>query len=332
MRPSHLLASVALSAFATASFDAAADEPRAAAPVAPAEAPAQAPASGRLVIAVPPEDACAPGCPHARRGRWEKRWTPTQVDTGVGGLRMSTTSLDGSDHDTNGAMLGLQFGGQEQSYAAMGIFDHRSASFAHIGGGRAGFEGGLGIDFAGGLRTAPTDGSAGFLRLGARGWLMGNNYLYSSLLEVPQIQLGWQWLQRGKVVELAGRTGPVLVGRYNTGDDAFRRLGDAFEVGGHAAMHFEPAHLEAAYTRVYATSPGGAVDMVQGSVCGQAFVLAICVDGRYFRGDQRLGGSPGSFGPAEAFYGGLTIGIGKGVFPRPPYQFGDPAPQANASR
>jgi len=339
MRLSHLLASTALSALTAASFDAAAHEPPDAAPSASpdapaaAPAPAPAPASARLVIAAPAsEETCAPGCPHAPRGKWDKRWSPAQVDTGVGGLRVSSTMLNGSDHDTSGATLGLQFGGQEQSYGAMGLFSSRNSSFAHIGGGRAGFEGGIGIDFAGGMRTSLTDGSAGFLRLGARGWLLGNNYLYSSMLEVPQLQLGWQWLQRGKVVEVAGRTGPVLVGRYNTGDDAFRKLGDAFEVGGHAAVHLEPGHLELGYTRVYATSPGRPVDMVQGSICGQALVLAICVDGKYFRGDQRLGGVPDAFGPAEAFYGGLTIGIGKGVFPRPPHHFGEPPPQSAAGR
>lgn len=321
MRLPHLIALAALSASTAAALGASADEP-----------PAPAPAPARLVIATDPQEACAPGCPYTRRGRWEKGWTPSQVDTGVGGLRLSTTAIDGSDHDTHGAMLGMQLAGQDQSYGAMGLFDNRNASFAYIGGGRAGFEGGLGIDFAGGLRTSFTDGSAGFLRLGARGWLMGNHYLYSSLLEVPQIQLGWQWLQRGQVVELAGRTGPVLVGRFNSGDDAFRKLGDAFEVGGHAAVHLEPAHLELGYTRVYATSPGGAVDMIQGSVCGQALLLAICVDGRYFRGDERLGGVPSAFGPAEAFYGGLTIGIGKGVIPRPPYQLEAASSPSRTSR
>lgn len=311
---SNLLAAMRSSILAAAIVSTTCAVARATPPPGP---PVPAPPGSVKELAAEPQDAaCAPGCPHVHVGTWRRSWSPSQVDTGIGGLRLSGVRVRGSDADTEGTPFGVQLAGQNQAYGAWGYYDYRTQSFVWIGGGRAGFEGGLGADVAAGMRTRNDDGLAAFVRLGARGWLFGNDWLYSSLLEVPQVQLGWQWLHSGKVVELAARTGPVLAGRYNTGHDALRRLGDSFELGGHAAVHVEPAHVEIAWARVFAASPGGAVDIVQGSLCGQVAVLALCLDGSYFHGEQSHSGVRTVIGPAEALYGGLTLGFGRGVIPR----------------
>jgi hypothetical protein len=151
------------------------------------------------------------------------------------------------------------------------------------------------------------------VRIGMRGWLLGNNELYSSLLELPQAHLGYGWLKGGDVLEISGRAGPVLTGRYNTGDQARRKLGDAFEVGGHVAVHVDPVHLELGYMRVLAdTGPGGAVDMLSGNLCGAALALRVCLDTRYFRGNESF--TQGS-GVAESVYAGLSLGLGSEWLP-----------------
>jgi len=234
---------------------------------------------------------------------------------GMFGVRTSTTRVHGSDVDTNGAGIGLELTSHNETYGIRGPVTHRGTTFFIIGGGARGFEGGLGGDFAVGWRAPVASHHGPLLRLGMRGWLLGNNELYSSLLELPQLQLGYGWIKGGDVLELAGRAGPVLTGRYNTGEQAHRKLGDAFEIGGHGAVHVDPVHLELGYMRVLTDhGPGGAVDMVSGNLCGAALALRLCLDTRYFRGNESF--ASGS-GVAESVYAGLSLGMGSEWFPHP---------------
>jgi hypothetical protein len=227
------------------------------------------------------------------------------------GLRVSSTRVQGSDRDRSGAGLGLQLAGHNQSYYARGGFSWRSATFFLIGGGSRGFEGAIGGDVAWGYRPPVSRTHGPFVRAGLRGWLLGNQDLYSSYFELPQIQLGYGWLNKGNAVEIGGRGGAVLIGRYNTGADGTRKLGDAFELGGYAAAHLEPVHLEVGLTHVMPDSrPGGDVDMIDGRVCGEAGFLWLCVDGRYYRGQNLF---PAGQGVVDAMYAGFSIGAGTGV-------------------
>lgn len=234
-----------------------------------------------------------------------------RYDGGMVGLRVSTTHVQGSDRDRSGAGLGLQLAGHNASYYARGGFTWRSATFFHIGGGSRGFEGALGGDVAWGYRPPVAAHQGPFVRAGLRGWLLGNQILYSSFFEFPQVQLGYQWIHKGDAVEIGGRGGAVLVGRYNTGDKGMRKLGDAFEIGGFAAAHLEPVHLEVGLTRVMTDSrPGGDVDMVDGRLCGEARVAWLCVDARYYRGQDLF---PVGQGMVNAMYAGFSIGAGTAV-------------------
>jgi hypothetical protein len=234
---------------------------------------------------------------------------------GMFGVRTSTTHVKGSDADAGGAGIGLQLAAHNESYGTVGSFTRRGTTVFFLGGGSRGFEGGFGGDFALGWRARVAAHHGPLLRIGMRGWLLGNNELYSSLLEIPQLQLGYQRFKGGDVLEIAGRVGPVLAGRYNTGDDARRKLGDAFEVGGHAAVHVDPIHLELGYMRVLTGSgPGGAVDMISGVMCGASLALRLCLDGRYYRGNEAF---PQGSGIADSLYAGFSIGMGSEWYPYP---------------
>lgn len=235
--------------------------------------------------------------------------------TGSTGARVSVTRLSGSDADDTGNGLGLTFSGHSERYGAYQIFTVREASFAFIGGGSLGFEGGLGANLAAGVRLPVGRYHGPFFRLGVRGYLLGNDKVYESLLEAPQLQLGYQLLRPGEAFELAGRVGPVLAGRFNTGDDAERKLGKSFEVGGHLGMHSEPLHLELEHTHVLADGDLGDVDLLSARLCGDAWVLQLCMDGRVGRGDAEVPGrGPLADNPVTSFYGGMSLGVRDGTF------------------
>jgi len=234
----------------------------------------------------------------------------TAVRSGSTGGRLSMTRLQGSDADNTGHGLGLTLSGHSERYGAHELFNVREASFAFIGGGSLGFEGGLGADIAAGVRVPVARSHGPFFRLGMRGHLLGNDKLYTSLLEIPQLQLGYQSLRSGEVFELAGRVGPVLAGRFNTGDNAERKLGKAFEMGGHLAVHAAPVHFELEHTHVLMDGPLGDVDLMSTRVCGDAWILQLCVDTRVGRGDAavpEVGALPNN--PVTSYFGGLSIGV-----------------------
>jgi hypothetical protein len=252
----------------------------------------------------------------SEREAWMEGRFDTAVRSGSTGGRISTTRLQGSDADDTGHALGLTLSGHSERYGAHQLFNVREASFAFIGGGSLGFEGGLGADIAAGVRVPVARNHGPFFRLGMRGHLLGNDKLYTSLLEIPQLQLGYQSLRTDQVFELAGRVGPVLAGRFNTGDDAERKLGKAFEMGGHLAVHVAPIHFELEHTHVLMDGPLGDVDLLSTQLCGDAWVLQLCVDTRVGRGDAAvpdIGVLPNN--PVTSYFGGLSIGVRDDMVP-----------------
>lgn len=179
----------------------------------------------------------------------------------------------------------------------------RAQHFALFGGGRGGVEGGIGVDLAIGLSERVGEWQTLFSRLGGRGFLLGNGAFYASLVELPSFELGYQWLDRVGHFELAPRVGPVLAGRYHPSDER-RRLGAAFEWGGHASVGTGGLLFELAAFRVEAgDGQPGPVDLVQGQLCGGARFLGACLDVRAFRGRARAQGEP-----AQVLTFGVTVG------------------------
>jgi hypothetical protein len=161
---------------------------------------------------------------------------------------------------------------------------------------------------AGGVRL-PFGATHGLvLRGGVEGSFFGNKALWDSLLELPQAHVGYQWLVPRAVIDVAARGGYVLLGRFNTGDGASRRLDGAPELGGIASYHVGAIDLRATYARVFARHDGAPVDLLQGALCGHGGVVVVCTDLRYEVGDVRMP-ADGALRAARASYVGLTLGF-----------------------
>jgi hypothetical protein len=251
----------------------------------------------------------APRCPESERRRHPMGRCPSTRDqldiVTIFGLRATLTRVQGSD-----AVAGAVLGGAGVAYDTRDLATIRLTHFAFLGGGTGGVEGGIGLAYAMGL-LAPLGSNHGpFARLGGRAQVYGNDELYTSLVELPELQLGYQLLERDLHFELAGRGGAVLVGRYNPAN-ASRPLGKAFEWGGIASLRVNAVHLDVEFMRIEARSsaPETPVDVLSAMLCGAVFPLGICLDMRRHSGEVR----PRSGGPSldlESTYVGLTVGAG----------------------
>jgi hypothetical protein len=162
----------------------------------------------------------------------------------------------------------------------------RVGHFGYIGLERNGVEGGIGGDLSVGLFT-PLGRHEGLVsRLGLRGHLLGNHAFYTSLVELPLLELGYQRIGRDFGFDLAARGGAVLIGRFNP-DEAERRLGGSFEWGGVLALRVHHVDFNLDWTRIEArnTGPETPVDMLRGLVCAGARFFGVCMDARWSSGE-----------------------------------------------
>jgi len=220
------------------------------------------------------------------------------------GIRGSQTAVQGADSK---AAIGLVSESAAYLTDRRAGFTARSAHFALLGGGRAGIEGALGLGVGLGLYQPLGESHGPFSRLGGRGFLMGNASFYASLLELPELELGYQFFDEGHHLELSAHGGAVLTGRYRPGE-LRRRLGSSFAYGGLAAAHIGPVDLDVDFTRVGPREADafGPLDLVSALLCGSVRYLGICFDARVFAGD-----------PTRTAFLGLAIG---GISREPPKQ------------
>ncbi len=191
------------------------------------------------------------------------------------------------------------------SYDTRTIFAGRSYGFGFIGGGSAGFEGGLGGELAAGLRVPFAKKHGPVARIAIEGFLMGNDSFYASMLELPKGELGYQFLDRTFLLEGAVTAGPVLTGFFNVEGAPKRPLGGLFAVGGHVAVGFRVAHLELAVNRMDSGDfELGEFNELVASLCGLPSVFALCADARYF-----AGGAADPDPDARVTYVGLRVGV-----------------------
>ncbi|HMJ16267.1 MAG TPA: hypothetical protein VK524_32865 [Polyangiaceae bacterium] len=190
----------------------------------------------------------------------------------------------------------------------------RSQLSAYAGGGSTGFDGKLLVDTAVGLRWPVADSHGPLVRLGARGWMLGNDYLYSSLIELPSVHAGYHLFKRGLLVEVAGRGGVALVGRFRARDAETRRLGESWVWGGHATVQLQKAILTGEWSRIQVQ--GGPVDVARLQVCGAAYWILLCSEVE--RHAERLDELPGGSGALErsAWMAGFSLGAGRNVEPQ----------------
>lgn len=232
---------------------------------------------------------------------------PTTDCSGVFALRGSITHLG---HLHNHDAFGLMISTEGEEYVRRGPFTARGLHRFAIGGGGAGFEGTMQGGWAGGVRLSlpPNRRHGPFVRLGFFGYLRGNNDFYGSLIELPQLQLGYQYQNGKTVLELGATGGAVLVGRSRTGDAERRVLGHGFERGGYVAIQLPWLRLGASAMRLPVhdrlSTP---VDVVEGTLCARLHGVALCTDARATVTDAFT--APGTSTEVTSVYAGLSLGI-----------------------
>lgn len=233
-----------------------------------------------------------------------------------GGLMTETGS--GADATTGAA----QFAGEGDEYLTKTIFTEHFEGHFGIGGGSGGFEGALGGLMGFGARAPVTPTQGPLFRAGASGEVLGNKYFYFSHLELPVVDVGYQYQRGRSLVDFGGRAAPVLTGRFNSGDSARHELGN-FQFGGYLALHSKYGRLDASIARITGGGfPAKPVDFARGILCVYvAGAVGFCADALAIRGDALLPGAPipsaatgptltlGSVSDVRAFYGGLMVGV-----------------------
>ncbi len=224
--------------------------------------------------------------------------------TGVLGLRGSVSHVDRVPANEG---AGLMFSAEGEEYWRRGIFNSRGQYRAALGGGAAGLEGALLGAFAFGFRAPVTENQGPVVRAGAYGYLLGNDAFTSSLIELPQLQLGWQWSRGHAVFEIAGTTGVALTGRFRAGEAAARDIGQGFSFGGHASVQAPWVRVSLEAERLPTNdSIGMPVDVVSGTLCAVASPVAICADARAMQARAFVAGAEPM---ARVAYAGLTLGF-----------------------
>jgi hypothetical protein len=298
----HLLAPAALCLLAW-SAPALAEDPPAPRPQGPAPV---------LEVAAPPPDAPPPAANHAQttplqgepsQSTAKKEPEPLSAESSIVGLQLSSTRAPGYTDPAFGASAAVQV----IRISSLGEQSHYERSRFTIGGGSAGFEGALDVMTASGFLARIGAHQGIVARIGAQAWVWGNQQLYSSLLSLPEGQLGFQFARGSGALELGLHGGAVLVGRYRPGTEESRKLGKSADYGAYAAIHFAPVHIDLDLVRIDAlrAPPNTPVDNLRGSVCLVPAVFSLC-----FRGDWLQGSTPAASSPRshDALYLGLLVG------------------------
>lgn len=279
------------------------EAPAPAAPPPPADAPSTCTAASCATCSSC--SSCRAGS--CSRGSCSCRDSQPKVRLSVTGVRASATRISTPFGQSDS--LGLAFAGGVDTYALDGT-THGSLNWV-LGGGEAGFEGMLAGTIDLGYRIDVTERQGPFGRAGFDGRMQGNDRLYFSMLELPRLTLGWQYLDGRTVIEVGARGGPILSGRYNPGDEGYRRLSGSFEYGGFASAQIDFLRIDANVMRIDAknTGTGRPVDVARGSLCGIAGKVGICADVMAFRGDADMGPNAGGMQRTMSTYAGFSVGV-----------------------
>ena len=224
------------------------------------------------------------------------------------GVRASATHI-GSQIGGSSDSLGVAFAGGVETFALDGN-SHGSLDWI-LGGGEAGFEGALAGTLDVGYRIDVTDRQGPFGRAGFNGRMQGNDKYYFSVLELPRLTVGWQYLDGQTLFEVGAHGGPVISGRYNPGDEGYRRTSGSLEYGAYGAIQIGIIRINGDVMRIDAknTGTGRPVDVARGSLCGLAGKVGICADLMAIRGDADMGVAAGGVQTVTTGYAGLTLGV-----------------------
>jgi hypothetical protein len=224
-------------------------------------------------------------------------------------LRIGSFDIRGSDADAR--TWGFLFSIDPDVIATKDYLTYRSSFYGAIGGGSDGLEGELDWSWGVGVRGYIGDDHGPFARIGMGLEFLGNNKLYRSYFELPELRAGYQLHNSDVLFEIAGAGGLILGGRYFTGDDARRRIDTEPEVGAAFTLQTDGFRADARFMRIFArqTGPGTPIDQLKAELCINPFgPVFLCANGAWHRGDVLL--PNGRVSESTALYAGGTIGIG----------------------
>jgi hypothetical protein len=232
-------------------------------------------------------------------------------DFNVGGPQTSFARVRGADRAVDANVVALGFASNRVGFGIEKGFGVRVVNSGSFALGAKGIQGGFDSALAGGYRIPIARTHGVMARVGAEGGIFGNKYLWDSMLEVPQLHLGYQWLvPDGSVVDVAMKGGYVLFGRHNVGDAGSQSLDGSPEVGGIGTLHLGPVDLRATYTRFFPRHGAEAVDELESVLCGRTRWLVICETVRYEVGDVRVG-PRGDLRSSQVSFIGITLAVPK---------------------
>jgi hypothetical protein len=240
-----------------------------------------------------------------------------RLATGCSGVMGIRVPITGTDIPNTGVWVGFGIQSEGEEYLRRGFFSVRGTHRMGLAGGGAGFEGTLDGSLAVGARIPFGDRHGPVVRIGVQGHIMGSDIFYSSLIEAPQGQLGYQYMRGITVLEAGATLGYAIDGRYGhrllaltiLPNSPHVPLGEGLAYGGYVAIqvpHFRMGiRGEGVPTR---EGVSGGSYMAQGTLCGMGIFAAICADIRAMSNNGL--GPLGS--PTEAtYYGGLTFGVSR---------------------
>ncbi len=222
---------------------------------------------------------------------------------GVFGARGSVASVGGGQA-TQGT--GIEFSADSEEYWRKGIFSGVWQYKLALGGGGLGLEGAMLGGGGWGFRVPVTEHQGPVFRAGGVGYILGDDAFFSSLLELPQVQAGWQWSKGHAVIEAAATSGAVLTGRYRAWRADTRDLGTGLAYGGHVSLQVPWVRLSASAERLSSGDALPSVDVAMATLCAVASPIAICGDAFVEQSQAEVAGAS-QFVRTE--YVGLTVGF-----------------------
>jgi hypothetical protein len=225
---------------------------------------------------------------------------------GVFGARGSVASVGGG-MTTQGT--GLEISADSEEYWRRGIYSSVWQYKLALGGGGLGLEGTMLGGGGWGFRVPVTDHQGPVFRAGGVGYILGDDAFFASLLEIPQVQAGWQWSRGHAVVEAAATSGAVLTGRYRAWRADTRDLGSGLSYGGHVSLQVPWVRLSASGEQLASGDGLVPIDVAMATLCAVAAPIAICGDAFVEQSQAHTGGAAGTSQFVRTEYVGLTIGF-----------------------
>lgn len=205
-------------------------------------------------------------------------------------IGLVSADLNGRRDALGGAMVGLHGVGDMD----VGALSVRYRDALGIGYMSSGITGEMAIDIAAGTHVMFGPAHGPVMRGGLRARLFGNDAIYDSLIELPQAQLGYQYLAGPLQLEIAARGGLMLDGRLFL-PSVRHDFGLQPEFGAYATMRYAwlRADLEWSWLRVDATFD--AAKRGEARLCGASAPLAACLYATRYVASAKRGATSASW-------------------------------------